>query len=74
MTRFKNQGNKPYVPQGKKYVKFNIHNNYGPQIGGGLVETGEYVNEVSLVKDKFKSYVEGKIALLKSKFNIGRLS
>lgn len=73
MTRFHNQGKQPYVPQAKKYVKFNIHNNYGPHIGGGLIETGEYVNEVSLVKDKFSSYVEGKIALLKAKFNIGRL-
>ena len=74
MSRFHNQGAKPYVPQAKKYVKFNIHNNYGPHIGGGLVEVGEYINEVSQVKDKFKSYVEGKIQLLKSKFNIGRLS
>ena len=73
MTRFKNQGVKPHVPQAKKYVKFNIHNNYGPQIGGGLVETGEYVNEVSLIKDKFSTYLESKIAALKDKFNIGRL-
>ena len=73
MTRFKNQGAKPHVPQAKKYVKFNIHNNYGPHIGGGLVETGEYVNEVSLIKDKFSTYLESKIAALKDKFNIGRL-
>lgn len=73
MTRFKNQGVKPHVPQAKKYVKFNIHNNYGPHIGGGLVETGEYVNEVSLIKDKFSTYLESKIAALKDKFNIGRL-
>jgi len=68
LVRFNNQGDRPYVPQASTFTKPNPH----VDTFDGLVSKAEYVNEVSLVKEKFSSYLEGKIKLLKAKFNIGR--
>ena len=68
LVRFNNQGNRPYTPQASTFTKPNPH----VDTFDGLVSKAEYVNEVSLVKEKFSSYLEGKIKLLKAKFNIGR--
>jgi hypothetical protein len=68
LVRFNNQGDRPYTPQASTFTKPNPH----VDTFDGLVSKAEYVNEVSLVKEKFSSYLEGKIKLLKAKFNIGR--
>ena len=68
LVRFNNQGDKPYAPQAATFVKPNPHVDTFDK----LVPKAEYVNEVSLIKEKFSSYLEGKIKLLKAKFNIGR--
>jgi hypothetical protein len=67
-VRFNNQGDKPYAPQAATFVRPNPHVDTFDK----LVPKAEYVNEVSLIKEKFSSYLEGKIKLLKAKFNIGR--
>ena len=68
IVRFNNQGDKPYTPQAATFVRPNPHADTFDK----LVPKAEYVNEVSLVAQKFSDYLESKINALKDKFNIGR--